>query len=46
MAALSCRVQFLLTAYWEETVSGTDQMDYQMTLRKIDGEWLIYELKL
>ena len=44
--ALSCRVQFLLTAYWEETVSGTDQMDYQMTLRKIDGEWLIYELKL
>lgn len=44
--ALSCRVQFLLTAYWQETVSGTDQMDYQMTLRKIDGEWLIYELKL
>ena len=43
---ISCRVRFVLTAYWYDTCSGTDRMDYHMTLREINGEWLIYELNL
>lgn len=43
---LSCRVRFLLTAYWNDTLSGTDRMDYRMTLKQVGGEWLVYALNL